>query len=165
MVYAQPRIRLLKWNTQNSLEFSNTKESSNPNQTTRPNDNQRKKKRTCRIGNFAVPAYHKVKLKEGEKRDKNSNLARELKKKLWNMKFTVIPIVIRRSGAITKRLVERVEDLEIRGWVETIQTSVSLRSARILRSVPEDLRTLAVTQTPVENHQLTLVWKTLKLVK
>ena len=27
---------------------------------------------------------------------------------------------------------------------------------------PGDLRRLAVTQTPVENHQLTLMWKTLK---
>ena len=30
---------------------------------------------------------------------------------------------------------------------------------------PGDLRRLAVTQTPVEDHQLTLVWKTLKGVK
>ena len=27
---------------------------------------------------------------------------------------------------------------------------------------PGDLRRLVVTQTPVKNHQLTLVWKTLK---
>ena len=30
---------------------------------------------------------------------------------------------------------------------------------------PGDLKRLAVTQTPVENHQLTLVWKTIKRVK
>ena len=30
---------------------------------------------------------------------------------------------------------------------------------------PGDLKRLAVTQTPVRNHQLTLVWKTLKWVK
>ena len=30
---------------------------------------------------------------------------------------------------------------------------------------PGDLKRLAVTQTPVRNHQLTLVWKTLKGVK
>ena len=37
-------------------------------------------KRTCRIVDFAVPADHWVKLKEGEKRDKYLDLTRELKK-------------------------------------------------------------------------------------
>ena len=35
---------------------------------------------------FAVPADHRVKLKEGEKKDKNLDLARKLEK-LWNMKI------------------------------------------------------------------------------
>ena len=39
-----------------------------------------KKKRTCRIVDFAVPADHEVKLKESKKRDKYLDLARELKK-------------------------------------------------------------------------------------
>ena len=42
-------------------------------------NNQQKKMRTCRIVNFAVPADHKVKLKECEKRHKYLDLARELK--------------------------------------------------------------------------------------
>ena len=37
------------------------------------------KKRTCRIVDIAVPANHRVKLKESEKRDKYVDLARELK--------------------------------------------------------------------------------------
>ena len=37
----------------------------------RPYNNQRKKKkRTCKIVDFAVPADHRVKLREGEKNDK-----------------------------------------------------------------------------------------------
>ena len=47
----------------------------------------------CKIGDFAVPADHRIKLKEYEKKDKNLDLARELKK-LWNMQVTIIPIVI-----------------------------------------------------------------------
>ena len=39
-----------------------------------------KKRGTCRIVDFAVPADHKVKLKESEKKDKYLDLARELKK-------------------------------------------------------------------------------------
>ena len=40
--------------------------------------NKKKKKRTCRIVDFAVPADHRIKLKECEKRDKYVDLAREL---------------------------------------------------------------------------------------
>ena len=46
-----------------------------------------------KIVDFAVSADHWIKLKEYEKKDKYLNLARELKK-LWNMKVTIILIVI-----------------------------------------------------------------------
>ena len=38
------------------------------------------------------------------------------------MKVTVIPIIIGPIGTLTKELVQRLEDLEIRGRVKTIQT-------------------------------------------
>ena len=85
---------------------------------------------------FAVPADHRVKLKECKKRDKNRELVKELKK-LWNMKVTIIPIVIGDFGTVTKRLIKALEDLEIIGRAETIQTTTLLRTARILRRVLE----------------------------
>ena len=51
------------------------------------------KKRICKIVNFAVPADHKINMKKCEKKDKYLDLARELKK-LWNMKVTIVLIVI-----------------------------------------------------------------------
>ena len=39
-----------------------------------------KNKRSCKIVDFAVPADHRIKLKEYKKKDKYLNLARELKK-------------------------------------------------------------------------------------
>ena len=39
-----------------------------------------RKKRTCKIVDFAVPADHRIKLKECEKKDKYLDFARELKK-------------------------------------------------------------------------------------
>ena len=95
-----------------------------------------KKKRTCKIVDFAVPADHRLKLKECEKRDKYLDLARELKK-LWNRQMTIIPIVIGAFGTITKGLQKGLEDLEVGGRMETIQTTALLRTARILRSVLE----------------------------
>ena len=89
---------------------------------------------------FAAPAYHRVKFKESEKKNKYLDLPRELKK-LWNMEVTVIPIVIGAFGTVTKVLIQGLEDLEIRGRVETIQTT-ALRSVRILRRVLETWRDL-----------------------
>ena len=62
----------------------------------------------------------------------------------------MIPIVTGTFGTVTKGLVQELEHLEIRGQVETIQTTAFLRSARIL----------VVSHTQVKNHQLMLVWKT-----
>ena len=78
-------------------------------------------------------------MKESEKKDKYLDLARKLKKKkiLWNMKVTVIPIVTGTLDTATKGLVKGLGDLEIRGRVETIQTTALLRSARMLRRGPE----------------------------
>ena len=47
------------------------------------------------------------------------------------MKVTVLPIVIGALGTITSGLVQGLEDMEIRGRVETIQTTALLRSAKI----------------------------------
>ena len=75
---------------------------------------------------FAVQDDHRVKLKESEMRDKYLDLARELKK-VWNMKVTVIPIVIGVLGTVTRALVQGLEVLEVRGRVEIIQTTALLR--------------------------------------
>ena len=61
------------------------------------------------------------------------------------MKVTIIPSVIGALGTVIKGLVQGLEDLEIMGREETIQTTALLRSARILRRVLEtwgDLRSL-----------------------
>ena len=92
--------------------------------------------RICKIVNFAIPANHWIKLKEYEKRDRYLDLARELKN-LWNMKVTIIPIVIGAFGIVTKGLLKGLEALEVGNRVETIQTTASLRTARILRMVLE----------------------------
>ena len=58
-----------------------TNGSANLGQKTRPHNNQqKKKKRTYKIVDFAVTADHRINLKEYEKKDKYLDLARELKK-------------------------------------------------------------------------------------
>ena len=111
---------------------------------------KKRKKKTCKIVDFAVPADHRTKLKECEKRDKYLDLARELKK-LWNMKVTIMPIVIGAFGTVTKGLLKGLEDLEVGGRVEIIQTIALLKTARILRRVLETWGDLL---------SLNLQWKT-----
>ena len=62
---------------------------------------KKKKKRTCKIVDFAVPADHRVKVKESEKKDTYLDLSREFEK-LWNMKVTIKPIVISAPSTVTK---------------------------------------------------------------
>ena len=87
-----------------------------------------------------------------EKRDKYLDLARELKK-LLNMKVTIIPIVIGAFGTVTKGLLKGLEDLEVGGRVETIQTTALLKTTRILWRVLEIWGDLL---------SLNLQWKTIR---
>ena len=117
------------------------------------NNQQQQQKKICKIVDFAVSVDHRIKLKECERRYKYLDLARELKK-LWNMKVTIIPIVIGAFGTVTKVLLKGLEDLEDSGRVETIQTTALLKTARIPRRVLETWGDLL---------SLNLQWKTISL--
>ena len=143
-------IRPGKWDAQTFLGFWDTNRSSNLGRMTKPSDSQQKKKRTYRIVDIAVPTDHRVKLKESEKRNQHLHLAWELKK-LWNTKVTAVPFVIGPLGAVNKGLVQWLEESEIRGIMETIQTTALLRSAIIQRWVLEtrgDLMSLRLQWKP-----------------
>ena len=49
------------------------------------------------------------------------------------MKVKIIPIMIGAFGTVTKGLLKALDDLEVGGRVETIQTTEWLKTARILR--------------------------------
>ena len=59
---------------------------------------------------FAIPANHRVNIKQSEKTNEYTDLARELKKQ-WGMRVTMIPIV---DGTVSKGLEGRLVELEIR---------------------------------------------------
>ena len=117
------------------------------------NKKKKKKKKICKIVDFAVPADHRIKVNECENRDKYLDVARELKK-LWNMKVTIIPIVIGAFGTVTKGLLKGQEDWEVGDRVETIQTTALLKTARILGRVLETWGDLL---------SLKIQWKTISL--
>ena len=72
-----------------------------------------------------------------------------------NKNVTLISVVIGARATIPK-------EFEIRG--DHADNSIIKFSKNTVKS-PGNLRRLAVTQTPVKNHQPTVVWKTLKGVE
>ena len=74
---------------------------------------KKKEKKSTKLSTL-LSRLNTIKLKECEKRVKYLDLARELKN-LWNMKVTIIPIVIGAFGTITKGLLKGLEDLEVGG--------------------------------------------------
>ena len=122
-----------------------------------------KKMSTCRIVDFAVPADHRVKLKESKKKDKYLDLARGLKKLehesdsdincylcTWHSHQRIDTGT---GGLGGKRMSGYQPNYNIVKIDQNTEKS------------PGDLRKIAVTHTQGKSHRLTLVWKTLKRVK
>ena len=74
------------------------------------------------------------------------------------MKVTIIPIVIGAFGTVTKGTGE----LGNRRTREDHPNYDIIVNGQNTEKSPGDLRRLAVIQTPLKNHQLKLMWKTLK---
>ena len=85
-----------------------------------------------------------------------------LKKKLWNTKVTVIPVVIGALGTVAKGWVKSS------GGIGNKSTSEDhLNDSTVIQNTeksPEDFKRL-VTRAQVEDYQLMLVWKALEGVK
>ncbi len=129
------------------MGLRHTHRSPNLSQKTRLDNNQQKKKRTCKIVDVVIPADHRIKLKESEKKDKYLDLASKFKK-LCNRLVKIIPIVIGAFGTVTNGLLKGLEDLEVGERVDSIQTTTLLRTARILRRVLETLGDLLSLRLP-----------------
>ena len=66
----------------------------------------------------------------------------------------VIPIVTGALGTVTKGLVQGIGNRKTSGYHPN---NCIIEISQNTEKSPGDLRRLAVTQTPVKNHQLTLV--------
>ena len=75
------------------------------------------------------------------------------------MKLTVMPVEIGALATVTKRSVQGLANLEIRGYVEINPNYSIVKNAQ--NKNPGDLKRPDVIQNPVETHRIMLVWKTL----
>ena len=95
-----------------------------------------KKKRNCKIIDFAVPGDSRIEEKEKDKIEKYQELGRELQK-MWNVKVKIIPLVVGSLGAIPKQFGNRLKQIGIAVGTAQVQKTVLLGTARILRKVLE----------------------------
>ena len=93
-----------------------------------------KKRRSCKIIDFAVPGDNRIKEKEKEKIAKYQDLKRELQK-IWNVRVKIIPLVVGSLGAIPKQFGNRLKETGITAEIGQVQKTVLLGLARILRKV------------------------------
>ena len=132
-----------------------THRSPNLGQKIKPKNNQQKK-RIWKIVDFAVSADHRIKLKECEKKDKNREFARELEKnyEIYNNRNWCI-------WNSNKRITKRTGGLGRWRRSGYHPNYCIIENGQNTKKSPGDLRRLDITQTPVKDHQLTLMWKTL----
>ena len=110
---------------------------------------------------FAVPADHRVKLKESEKKDKYLDLDWELKKTVENESDVYTNCnwcSLYRQRRINKESVG-FGNKRTRG---DHPNYCNIEIGQNTEKSPGDLRRLAAPQPPVKDTQLTLMWKTPK---
>ena len=93
-----------------------------------------KKENKWTIIDFAIPMDHRVKIKEDTKIDIYMDLAAEVRRQ-YLVKTQIIPIVLGALGTIPKRLEEYLEKLGVPDVIGSLQKSVLISTAAILRRV------------------------------
>ena len=104
---------------------------------------------------LAVPADHRIKRKECEKKDKYLDLARELKK-FWKVKVTHTTNRYWCFWYSNQRIIKGTEELGLRSTSGDHPNYNIIENGQNTEKSPGDLRKLAVTQTPVKDYQLKL---------
>ena len=93
-----------------------------------------KKRRTCKIIDFAVPGDSRIEEKEKEKIEKYQDLRRELQK-TWSVRVKIIPLVVSSLSVIPKQFGNRLKEIDVAAEIGQVQKTVLLGMDRILRKV------------------------------
>jgi 23S rRNA pseudoU1915 N3-methylase RlmH len=85
-----------------------------------------KKEKTCTLIGVAIPAERNVVLKEEEKKLKYKSLSIEIQR-MWNLKCTIIPVIIGATGIVTRRLKKNLEAVPGKHSIDSLQkTAIGL---------------------------------------
>ena len=93
-----------------------------------------KKEKTCTLIDVAIPADRNVVQKEAEKKLKYKSLCIEIQR-MWNLKCTIIPIIIGATGIVTRSLRENLEAVPGKHSIDSLQKTAILGTSHIIRKV------------------------------
>jgi hypothetical protein len=82
----------------------------------------------------AIPADRNVVQKEAEKKLKYNSLCIEIQR-MWNLKCTIIPIVIGANGIVTSSLKKNMEAVPGKHSIDLLQKTAILGTSHIIRKV------------------------------
>ena len=113
-----------------------------------------KKEGACHQLDFSIAVGSRVKGKKKKKKKivKYPDIARE-RKKLLNIKVTMVRIVIGINRTVLKGLEKRLAELEISRRIEKLLTTALFKSARIFRRVMDTERTCYQSLTKQKNKK------------
>ena len=83
---------------------------------------------------MAIPADRNVVQKEEEKKLKYKSLSREIQR-MWNLKYTIVPVIIGATGIATRSLRKNVETVAGKQSIDSLQKTAILGKSHIIRKV------------------------------
>jgi hypothetical protein len=101
------------------------------------NNNNNNKEKTCTLIDVAIPADRNVVQKGAEKKLKCKSLGIEIQR-MWNLKCTIISVIIEATGVVTRSLRElrkNLEDTPGKHSIDSLQKTAILGTSRIIRKV------------------------------
>ena len=93
-----------------------------------------KKRETCTLIDVAIFADINVVQKKAEKNLKYKNLGIEIQR-MWNLKCTIIPVIIGATGIVTRSLRKNLEDMPGKHSIDSLQKTAILGTSHIIRKV------------------------------
>jgi hypothetical protein len=82
----------------------------------------------------AIPADRNVVQKEAEKKLKYKCLGIEIQR-MWNLRCTIIPVIIVANGIVTKSLRKSLEAIPGKHSIDSVQKTAILGTSHVIRKV------------------------------
>ena len=93
-----------------------------------------RKEKTCTLIDVAIPADRITVQKEAKKKLKYKNLCIEIQR-IWNLKCTIIPIIIGAIGIVTRSLGKNLEAVAGKHSIDQVQKLAIFGTSHIIQKV------------------------------
>jgi len=92
---------------------------------------QKKKEKTCTLIDVATSTDRNVVQTEAEKQLKYKSLCIEIQR-IWNLKCTIIPVIIGATGIVTRSLKKNLEDIGGKHSIDSLQKTGIIGTSHII---------------------------------